>query len=143
MAIDGMGQAFPAVVAGERWNGWARPAFDQDVARQVVEWINTTHAENPDALVRAQWDGDVIVITDPNTPTIQAISPTGYHRTLRAAPGSVQVHGAGSSITAENSDSQAQRGAHLIAAAAWNEEEGASKMGATTPRVNMRPVASR
>lgn len=31
----------------------------------MVEWINTTHAENPDALVRAQWDGDVIVIIDP------------------------------------------------------------------------------
>lgn len=68
VTIDVTGTAdplFPAHVHDVRWNGWACPAFRRPVAEAVVEWINATAESYPDSSARAAWDGDTVVVTDP------------------------------------------------------------------------------
>lgn len=57
---------YPGLLAG-RWNGWAVPLFTREVAERVVADQEKLRAGDPD-VPRLEWDGDVIVLTDPQYP---------------------------------------------------------------------------
>ena len=68
-------QQFVAYVPAQRWNGWAKPEFTPTEARSVVEWIGReldTYS--------AQWDGDVIVLTDYENEWTERIAVNGNGR---------------------------------------------------------------
>ncbi|WP_157405122.1 hypothetical protein [Actinopolyspora halophila] len=58
---------WPAKVAEHRWNGHLVPAFTSDVAAEVVRWLNLCNYLDP-GHVHAHWDGDTIILIDPNDP---------------------------------------------------------------------------
>lgn len=68
VSIDFLGDddVFPAWVAPQRRAGWVVPAFTRDAARRVVDWLNRLHAEYPDGNAAAHWDGDDILLTEPD-----------------------------------------------------------------------------
>lgn len=64
VCIDDTLGPFPALVAYERWNGWAVPYFDESTARDVVRAINANFdpLSGHDGETRAEWRGDVVRI---------------------------------------------------------------------------------
>ncbi|ALG06322.1 hypothetical protein [Kibdelosporangium phytohabitans] len=64
---DDRDQTFPAWVSPGRWNGFAIPTFSRATAIQVVEWTNRLHADDPKAAAYARWDGEDVVLSEPQS----------------------------------------------------------------------------
>ncbi|RSM68675.1 hypothetical protein DL991_41130 [Amycolatopsis sp. WAC 01375] len=75
---DDRDEVFPAWVSPHRWNGWAVPHFGREAAERVVDWINRLHAEAPDSVAAAVWDGDDLLLFDTEWEEygLQRITPT-------------------------------------------------------------------
>ncbi len=60
-----------------RWNGWLCPAFD----RENVDRIAAYNATVPDVTDQLTWDGDVLVIADPDYPDEppERMEPVRWH----------------------------------------------------------------
>lgn len=80
--LDGDQFTYPAHDSGERWNGFAVPAFSRATAALLVERENDVdHGPEDDTL---SWDGDVLVVTMPQADGEQVrIAPDedGYYST--------------------------------------------------------------
>ncbi|SEP53806.1 hypothetical protein [Amycolatopsis saalfeldensis] len=72
--IDGEDPAFPALSWQGGWSRAGSPRFRRPVAEAVVAWIsNTASMYGPDECFSAYWDGDIVVLIDP-----QLVGEDGY-----------------------------------------------------------------
>lgn len=47
-----------------RWNGWATPAFDREVAEKVIAWVAKGYEGYDEPPTTFAWDGDVLVMSN-------------------------------------------------------------------------------
>ena len=71
------GKSFPAYTDGSRWNGWATPK----VTREVADALIAVMAYEGDDVYRFRWEGNVLMIFDPQEQEESPVSPVLYETT--------------------------------------------------------------
>lgn len=64
--LGGSSPAWDGVDTGQTWNGWSCPLFPRRSAEQIAAWLSESDDGWPSDPVAIRWEGDRLVITNPN-----------------------------------------------------------------------------
>jgi hypothetical protein len=67
--------AFPAVIADERWNGFARPRFTRHTTAAVAAWLTARSGIDDNHRVTARFHGTILTITELSGNDTERVAP--------------------------------------------------------------------